>query len=117
MPVTMKQNPTQDHARERRVLDLGQYSPPFDEGLDQRSVALSRRQVQEGHSPEGLGMNEVLGFHPAGATHHLLANQHHAALKGTAGHPRRTLHNQATNTNLHQSGSHASARGSNGQQQ
>ena len=60
-------------------------SPPLDEGLDERGVALAGRQVKQSHSSEGLGVDEMFGLGPAGPTHHLLTHHHHAALEGAAG--------------------------------
>ena len=64
--------------------DSGRWAPalpPFDEGLDEGGVTLGRGQVEEGHSTESLGVDQMLGLCPAGATHHLLAHDNHAALK------------------------------------
>lgn len=65
--------------------------PPLNESLDEGRVALACSKVQQGHAPEGLGVNQVFGFGPAGPVHHLLTNNHHATLKGAARLTRETL--------------------------
>lgn len=63
---------------------MGWILPPFDEGLDQRSIALGSGEVEQRHSSESLRMDQVFGLCPASTTHHLLAHHHHAALKAAS---------------------------------
>lgn len=53
--------------------------------MDEGGVALAGSQVKEGHSSEGLGVDQVFGLGPAGSAHHLLTHHHHAAFEGAAG--------------------------------
>lgn len=57
-------------------------SPPLDEGLNQASVALGGRQVQQGHSPEADVVHKRFRTEPAGLRHHLLTQGHDAVLEG-----------------------------------
>lgn len=59
-------------------------SPPLDEGLDECGVALCCSQVKQGHATKRLGVDQMLGFGPAGSVHHLLTNHHHTTLKGAS---------------------------------
>lgn len=59
-------------------------SPPLDKSFDECGVALSSSKVQQGHSPEGFRVDQVFGFGPACAVHHLLTHDHYTALKRAA---------------------------------
>lgn len=65
-------------------LHLPKLLPPFEQRLDEGSVALGGCEVQKGHSPERLRVDQVFGFGPASSAHHLLAHHHNAALKAGA---------------------------------